>query len=107
MELIRKEGEQILLCPQPTNGIVYIKGLIPIPDLPEDLRNYVPLLCTVRFISFALTQQVLGQLGTTTRDHRSLAQQLELYTGGVSFEPSLTVNHSGMYSANFTYLPQI
>lgn len=38
----------ITLSAQPTNGIVYFRSLISLPDLPEDLIPYVPLFTTVK-----------------------------------------------------------
>jgi Zn-dependent M16 (insulinase) family peptidase len=45
----KEEGAtQVKWCPQPTNGIVFFRGLTSLPDLPEDLVPYVPLFCNVR-----------------------------------------------------------
>lgn len=38
----------VTLSAQPTNGIVYFRSLINIPDLPEDLIPFVPLFTNVK-----------------------------------------------------------
>ncbi|XP_051007405.1 presequence protease, mitochondrial isoform X3 [Acomys russatus] len=34
-------------CPQPTNGVVYFRAFSSLNTLPEELRPYVPLFCSV------------------------------------------------------------
>uniref|UniRef100_A0A2K5QPV1 Presequence protease, mitochondrial n=1 Tax=Cebus imitator TaxID=2715852 RepID=A0A2K5QPV1_CEBIM len=34
-------------CPQPTNGVVYFRAFCSLNTLPEELRPYVPLFCSV------------------------------------------------------------
>ncbi len=46
---IKRYGDRtaITWCPQPTNGLVYYRALMPIPDLPKELLSYLPLFCSV------------------------------------------------------------
>uniref|UniRef100_F7C6Q1 Presequence protease, mitochondrial n=1 Tax=Equus caballus TaxID=9796 RepID=F7C6Q1_HORSE len=60
-------------CAQPTNGVVYFRAFSSLNTLPEELRPYVPLFCSV-----------LTKLGCGTLDYREQAQQIELKTGGMT-----------------------
>uniref|UniRef100_A0A3P9Q126 Pitrilysin metalloproteinase 1 n=1 Tax=Poecilia reticulata TaxID=8081 RepID=A0A3P9Q126_POERE len=60
-------------CEQPTNGLVYFRAMCSLNTLPEDLRVYVPLFCSV------ITKMGCGDL-----DYRQQAQQMEMRTGGMS-----------------------
>jgi Zn-dependent M16 (insulinase) family peptidase len=48
-ETIKKKskGIDVTWVPQPTNGLIYYRGLVPIPDIPNDLLLYLPLFTTV------------------------------------------------------------
>ncbi|CAK6432881.1 unnamed protein product [Pipistrellus nathusii] len=63
-------------CAQPTNGVVYFRAFSSLNTLPEELRPYVPLFCSV-----------LTKLGCGVLDYRQLAQQIELKTGGMTVSP--------------------
>uniref|UniRef100_A0A4W6C8J1 Presequence protease, mitochondrial n=1 Tax=Lates calcarifer TaxID=8187 RepID=A0A4W6C8J1_LATCA len=60
-------------CEQPTNGLVYFRAMCSLNTLPEDLRLYVPLFCSV-----------ITRMGCGGLDYRQQAQQMELRTGGMS-----------------------
>uniref|UniRef100_A0A665XEJ9 Presequence protease, mitochondrial n=1 Tax=Echeneis naucrates TaxID=173247 RepID=A0A665XEJ9_ECHNA len=60
-------------CEQPTNGLVYFRAMCSLNTLPEDLRLYVPLFCSV-----------ITRMGSGGLDYRQQAQQMELRTGGMS-----------------------
>uniref|UniRef100_A0A672JR63 Presequence protease, mitochondrial n=1 Tax=Salarias fasciatus TaxID=181472 RepID=A0A672JR63_SALFA len=60
-------------CEQPTNGLVYFRAMCSLNTLPEDLRLYVPLFCSV-----------ITKMGCGALDYRQQAQQMELRTGGMS-----------------------
>lgn len=60
-------------CEQPTNGIVYFRAMCSLNSLPDDLKLYVPLFCSI------ITKMGCGDL-----DYRQQAQQMELRTGGMS-----------------------
>ncbi|XP_007552053.1 presequence protease, mitochondrial-like isoform X1 [Poecilia formosa] len=60
-------------CEQPTNGLVYFRAMCSLNTLPEDLRVYVPLFCSI------ITKMGCGDL-----DYRQQAQQMERRTGGMS-----------------------
>ena len=34
-------------CEQPTNGISYFRAISSITDIPEELRDYLPLFCYI------------------------------------------------------------
>ena len=34
-------------CEQPTNGISYFRAISSITDIPEELREYLPLFCYI------------------------------------------------------------
>ncbi|CAB1423053.1 unnamed protein product [Pleuronectes platessa] len=40
-------GVPVQFCEQPTNGLVYFRAMCSLNTLPEDLRLYVPLFCSV------------------------------------------------------------
>ncbi|XP_041927945.1 presequence protease, mitochondrial isoform X2 [Alosa sapidissima] len=71
-------GVPVQYCEQPTNGMVYFRALSNINTLPEDLKPYVPLFCSV------VTRMGCGQL-----DYRQQSQQMELRTGGMSVTPQI------------------
>ncbi|XP_028282436.1 presequence protease, mitochondrial [Parambassis ranga] len=66
-------GVPVQYCEQPTNGLVYFRAMCSLNSLPEDLRLYVPLFCSV------VTKMGCGDL-----DYRQQSQQMELRTGGMS-----------------------
>ncbi|KAK1878827.1 Presequence protease mitochondrial [Dissostichus eleginoides] len=63
-------GVPLQLCEQPTNGLVYFRAMCSLNTLPEELRLYVPLFCSV------VTKQQ--------------SQQKELRTGGMSVSPHVS-----------------
>ncbi|KAG5265276.1 hypothetical protein AALO_G00240460 [Alosa alosa] len=71
-------GVPVQYCEQPTNGMVYFRALSNINTLPEALKPYVPLFCSV------VTRMGCGQL-----DYRQQSQQMELRTGGMSVTPQI------------------
>lgn len=73
-----RSGSKLYLCPQPTNGIAYLRFMIAIPELSEELIPYIPLFCSI-----------LTQMGTTKHSYRDLAQEIESHTGGISVTTSL------------------
>ncbi|XP_056913748.1 presequence protease, mitochondrial isoform X2 [Takifugu flavidus] len=66
-------GVPVQYCEQPTNGLVYFRAMCSLNTLPEDLRLYVPLFCSV-----------ITKMGCGALDYRQQAQQMELRTGGMS-----------------------
>ncbi|XP_034558325.1 presequence protease, mitochondrial [Notolabrus celidotus] len=66
-------GVPVQFCEQPTNGLVYFRAMCSLNTLPEDLRLYVPLFCSV-----------ITKVGCGALDYRQQAQQMELRTGGMS-----------------------
>lgn len=66
-------GVPVQYCEQPTNGLVYFRAMCSLNSLPEDLKLYVPLFCSI------ITKMGCGDL-----DYRQQAQQMELRTGGMS-----------------------
>ncbi|XP_042846866.1 presequence protease, mitochondrial isoform X1 [Panthera tigris] len=77
LEVALAAGETpVQYCAQPTNGVVYFRAFCSLHTLPEDLRPYVPLFCSV-----------LTKLGCGLLDYRQQAQQIELKTGGMAASP--------------------
>ncbi|KAM8804240.1 presequence protease, mitochondrial [Rhynchonycteris naso] len=72
-------------CAQPTNGVVYFRAFSSLNTLPEELRPYVPLFCSV-----------LTKLGCGVLDYREQAQQIELKTGGMTVSPHVLPDDSHM-----------
>uniref|UniRef100_A0A8C0JBY6 Pitrilysin metalloproteinase 1 n=1 Tax=Chelonoidis abingdonii TaxID=106734 RepID=A0A8C0JBY6_CHEAB len=70
-------------CAQPTNGMVYFRAVSSLNTLPEELKPYVPLFCSV------ITKMGCGALG-----YREQAQQIELKTGGMSVSPHIIPDDS-------------
>ncbi|XP_039999440.1 presequence protease, mitochondrial [Xiphias gladius] len=66
-------GVPVQYCEQPTNGLVYFRAMCSLNTLPEDLRLYVPLFCSV-----------ITRMGCGGLDYRQQAQQMDLRTGGMS-----------------------
>ncbi|XP_070774904.1 presequence protease, mitochondrial [Enoplosus armatus] len=66
-------GVPVQYCEQPTNGLVYFRAMCSLNTLPEDLRPYVPLFCSV-----------ITKMGCGALDYRQQAQQMDLRTGGMS-----------------------
>ncbi|XP_067108904.1 presequence protease, mitochondrial isoform X1 [Osmerus mordax] len=73
VELGTAGGVPVQYCEQPTNGMVYFRAMCSLNTLPEDLRPYVPLFCSV-----------ITRLGCGSLDYRQQSQQMELKTGGMS-----------------------
>uniref|UniRef100_A0A8B9HC56 Pitrilysin metalloproteinase 1 n=1 Tax=Astyanax mexicanus TaxID=7994 RepID=A0A8B9HC56_ASTMX len=71
-------GVPVQYCEQPTNGMVYFRAMCNLNTLPEDLKIYVPLFCSV-----------ITKLGCGEMDYRQQAQQMELKTGGMSVTPQI------------------
>ncbi|TDH05438.1 hypothetical protein EPR50_G00122200 [Perca flavescens] len=72
-------GVPVQYCEQPTNGLVYFRAMCSLNTLPEDLRLYVPLFCSV-----------ITKMGCGALDYRQQAQQMELRTGGMSVSTQVT-----------------
>uniref|UniRef100_A0A3Q3J0S6 Presequence protease, mitochondrial n=1 Tax=Monopterus albus TaxID=43700 RepID=A0A3Q3J0S6_MONAL len=71
-------GVPVQYCEQPTNGLVYFRAMCSLNTLPEDLKLYVPLFCTV-----------ITKMGGGALDYRQQAQLMELRTGGMSVSPQV------------------
>ncbi|CAM4587891.1 unnamed protein product [Leuciscus chuanchicus] len=71
-------GVPVQYCEQPTNGMVYFRAMCNLNSLPEDLKIYVPLFCSV-----------ITKLGSGELNYRQQAQRMELKTGGMSVSPQI------------------
>uniref|UniRef100_A0A672P090 Pitrilysin metalloproteinase 1 n=1 Tax=Sinocyclocheilus grahami TaxID=75366 RepID=A0A672P090_SINGR len=71
-------GVPVQYCEQPTNGMVYFRAMCNLNSLPEDLKIYVPLFCSI-----------ITKLGCGELDYRQQAQRIELKTGGMSVSPQI------------------
>ncbi|NP_001039262.1 presequence protease, mitochondrial precursor [Xenopus tropicalis] len=72
-------------CAQPTNGMVYFRAVSSLNTLPEELKPYVPLFCSV-----------ITKLGCGVYNYREQAQQMELTTGGMSVCPHIITDDSNL-----------
>ncbi|XP_017284999.1 presequence protease, mitochondrial [Kryptolebias marmoratus] len=78
-------GVPVQYCEQPTNGLVYFRAMCGLNTLPEDLRVYVPLFCSV-----------VTKMGCGALDYRQQAQQMELRTGGMSVSSQIIPDSAQM-----------
>uniref|UniRef100_A0A4W5LZS5 Pitrilysin metalloproteinase 1 n=1 Tax=Hucho hucho TaxID=62062 RepID=A0A4W5LZS5_9TELE len=78
-------GVPVQYCEQPTNGMVYFRAMCSLNSLPEDLKLYVPLFCSV-----------ITKMGCGGLDYRQQDQQMELKTGGMSISTSVNPDYSNM-----------
>jgi hypothetical protein len=67
------DGVDFQFCPQPTNGVTYFNAVIDTSLLPENLKPYLPLFCSV-----------LAKMGAADLDYKRLDQMIDLRTGGLS-----------------------
>ena len=65
-------------CPQPTNGMCYVKALMDLSHLPDHLQPYLPLFSSL-----------LTSIGNPHKNYNQLCQEIDLYTGGISASPSV------------------
>ncbi|XP_077347236.1 presequence protease, mitochondrial [Lithobates pipiens] len=75
----------IQCCPQPTNGMVYFRAVSSLNTLPEELKPYVSLFCSV-----------LTKMGSGVYNYREQAQQIDLTTGGMSVSPIIVSDDSNL-----------
>ncbi|KAJ1674938.1 Mitochondrial presequence protease [Spiromyces aspiralis] len=68
-----------------TNGISYLSIINAFQSLPGDLTSYLPLFC-----------DALTYLGTTKRDIAEIETDIRLYSGGITFGPVATTDHSSL-----------
>ncbi|KAM9790925.1 presequence protease, mitochondrial [Syngnathus typhle] len=78
LHMTKAGGVPLQLCEQPTNGLVYFRAMCSLNTLPEDLKLYVPLFCSV-----------ITKMGCGSLDYRQQAQQMELKTGDMSVSPQV------------------
>jgi Zn-dependent M16 (insulinase) family peptidase len=64
---------------QPTNGITYLNAIMDFSELPEHLVAALPMWCGL------VTSQ-----GAAGKNFRDFAQEIDLFTGGVSLSPVLS-----------------
>ncbi|XP_055521306.1 presequence protease, mitochondrial [Leucoraja erinacea] len=75
----------IQYCGQPTNGIVYFRAFTSLNTLPDELKPYVPLFCSV-----------ITRMGCGNLNYREQAQQIELKTGGLSASPKILQDNENL-----------
>uniref|UniRef100_A0A8C2YZQ1 Pitrilysin metalloproteinase 1 n=1 Tax=Cyclopterus lumpus TaxID=8103 RepID=A0A8C2YZQ1_CYCLU len=78
---VQISGVPVQCCEQPTNGLVYFRAMCSLNTLPEDLRLYIPLFCSI-----------ITKMGCGALDYRQQAQQMDLRTGGMSVSPLVTAD---------------
>ncbi|MBB6096771.1 hypothetical protein HNR42_000183 [Deinobacterium chartae] len=71
--VLERGGAVVGLCPQPTNGLVYVDLQLDFAGLSEEQLDLLP------FYAFALTRS-----GAAGRDYLELARRIDAVTGGVS-----------------------
>lgn len=81
----------------PTNGLTYFRGMHRLHDLPDELRELIPLFTNA-----------LHRLGTKNKTMGELEQEMKLKTGGLSFghhvcqsPTSLTASEEGFIFSAF------
>ncbi|XP_060104091.1 presequence protease, mitochondrial [Heteronotia binoei] len=79
------EDVPVQYCAQPTNGMVYFRAVSSLNTLPEELRPYVPLFCSV-----------ITKMGCGALSYREQAQEIDLKTGGLSVSPHITADDSNL-----------
>ncbi|KAM8967302.1 presequence protease, mitochondrial [Pelodytes ibericus] len=72
-------------CAQPTNGMVYFRAVSSLNTLPEELKPYVRLFCSI-----------VTKMGCGAYDYREQAQQIERTTGGMSVSPHIVADDSNL-----------
>ncbi|XP_054847868.1 presequence protease, mitochondrial isoform X2 [Eublepharis macularius] len=77
------EDVPVQYCAQPTNGMVYFRAVCSLNTLPEELRPYVPLFCSV-----------ITKMGCGALSYREQAQEIDLKTGGLTVGPHITADDS-------------
>ncbi len=80
-ERTRVRHATVRVALQPTNGISYLNLSIDAARIPEPLLRALPLWTSL-----------VTSVGADGLDHRQLAQEMELYTGGISFSPSIATH---------------
>ncbi|XP_056375480.1 presequence protease, mitochondrial [Hyla sarda] len=87
LELAYAGEVPVQYCAQPTNGMVYFRAISSLNTLPEELKPYVPLFCSV-----------ITKMGCGVYSYREQAQQMELTTGGMSVCPHIIPDDSNLDS---------
>ncbi|XP_041374420.1 presequence protease, mitochondrial-like isoform X2 [Gigantopelta aegis] len=72
-------GLPVMYSAQPTNEVTYVGFVSSIDDVPSHLKMYVPLFCSI-----------ITKMGAGPYDFKSLSQEMDLYTGGLSAAPHLS-----------------
>ncbi|XP_073256731.1 presequence protease, mitochondrial-like [Porites lutea] len=78
-------GVPVQYCEQPTNGISYFRAISSITDIPEELREYLPLFC-----------YILTKMGAGHMNYMELDQLIKLRTGGMGLSTHITTHHSDL-----------
>ncbi|XP_065057689.1 presequence protease, mitochondrial-like [Rhopilema esculentum] len=73
----------IQICEQPTNGVCYFRAIADASALPENLKQYLPLFCSI-----------ITKMGAGSMNYEQLAQEVEMYTGGLSVGPHIVPHHT-------------
>lgn len=74
---------EVYTSEQPTNGITYFQSVATTSSLPFMLKPYLPLFC-----------KVLTKLGAGSRNHKDLAQAIEMTTSGLAARTHITSHHT-------------
>ncbi|XP_063778219.1 presequence protease, mitochondrial [Pseudophryne corroboree] len=85
LELAHAGEVPVQYCAQPTNGMVYFRAVSSLNTLPEELKPYVPLFCSV-----------VTKMGCGVYNYREQSQQMELTTGGMSVCPHIVPDDSNL-----------
>ena len=76
---IKKIGDRELhFFDQPTNGISYFRAVGDISSIPEELKIYVPLFCSI-----------VTRIGAAGLDYIQMGERIEAYTGGIGASASI------------------
>jgi presequence protease len=69
---VETSGKTVFRFAQPTNGIGYFIAGLDGAEIPDELRPYVPLFCTM-----------LTQIGAAGQTYLDMAERISAFTGGV------------------------
>ncbi|XP_021354129.1 presequence protease, mitochondrial-like isoform X2 [Mizuhopecten yessoensis] len=83
VETIELGGVPVQKCEAPTNGVSYLTMISNLASVSDDLKPYVPLFCNV-----------ITKMGAGDYDYKSLSQDIDLYTGGLSAGVHVKAHHT-------------
>lgn len=83
IETMTMGGVSVQKCAAPTNGVSYLRMVSNLASVSDELKPYIPLFCNV-----------ITRMGAGDHDYKSLSQDIDLYTGGLSAEVHVKAHHT-------------